>query len=72
MLLIMERVSDNKRAIGFSCGDQFTMTPILAFKVQNKVIIGNIVINNYILLQALILFCRFFILIHKFAKTVKQ
>jgi hypothetical protein len=29
----MERVGDRKRLIGFSCGNQFVMTPLIAFKV---------------------------------------
>ncbi len=29
----MERVGDKKRIIGFSCGNQFVITPMIAFKV---------------------------------------
>jgi hypothetical protein len=29
----MERVGDQKRIIGFSCGNQFVITPMIAFKV---------------------------------------
>jgi hypothetical protein len=29
----MERVGDQKRIIGYSCGDQFVITPMIAFKV---------------------------------------
>ncbi len=32
----MERVGDQKRVIGFSCGNQFVITPIIAFKVLFK------------------------------------
>jgi hypothetical protein len=30
----MERVTNNKLLIGFSCGNQFVMTPAIAFKVK--------------------------------------
>jgi hypothetical protein len=30
----MERVGNNNNLIGFSCGDQFVMTPMIAFKVN--------------------------------------
>ncbi len=29
----MERVGDRNRIIGFSCGNQFVITPLIAFKV---------------------------------------
>ncbi len=29
----MERVGDRNRVIGFSCGNQFVITPLIAFKV---------------------------------------
>ncbi len=30
----MERVSESRVQIGFSCGNQFVMTPLIAFKVS--------------------------------------
>jgi hypothetical protein len=30
----MERVGNKNNLIGFSCGDLFVMTPIIAFKVR--------------------------------------
>jgi len=30
----MERVGGKNNLIGFSCGNQFVMTPMIAFKVQ--------------------------------------
>ncbi len=30
----MERVSESRVQIGFSCGNQFVMTPMIAFKVS--------------------------------------
>ncbi len=30
----MERVTATKRSIGFSCGNQFIMTKVIAFKVS--------------------------------------
>jgi hypothetical protein len=35
----MERVGDQKRIIGFSCGNQFVITPMIAFKVLSMIII---------------------------------
>ncbi len=29
----MERVGDRNRVIGFSCGNQFVITPLIVFKV---------------------------------------
>jgi len=40
----MERVGDERYLIGFSCGNSFVITPIIAFKVrllENKIFILN-------------------------------
>jgi hypothetical protein len=43
----MERVTNNKLLIGFSCGNQFVMTPAIAFKVK-------IFLNLYSFIEILI------------------
>ncbi len=35
----MERVGDKDRFIGFSCGNQFVITPMITFKVFSIIII---------------------------------
>jgi hypothetical protein len=39
----MERVGDPKRFIGFSCGNQFVITPIIAFKVLFKKLFNDLI-----------------------------
>jgi hypothetical protein len=42
----MERVSEKKSLIGFSCGQQFIITPKIAFKVNLKIFLFKS-LNNF-------------------------
>ena len=75
----MERVSNKSFLIGFSCGNQFVITPQIALKVTyiqfNYYYINNKFINKYIISyiqQMFVIFIRFFLLTYNFTQSLMK
>jgi hypothetical protein len=75
----MERVANNNNLIGFSCGHQFVMTPMIVFKINLiktfdifffiafQFLISKFELKIDSILYMFIIFGRFILLTHKFA-----